>query len=485
MIPIFHELWMLVKGVMECISLLFWAGVIVGTVHFMFAVATMELVAKSEQFKDDSDVQYYFGSLFPSIFTLFQIMTFDSWAGIVRPIIYKAPETAIIFFLFMGIAGIVLVNLMTAIVVKNAFDALEEDEEAVAQQKKLQHMKIQRELYDMFRDLDEDGSGQLSKEEFTDVLDDVLFIRKMKVMDIDLEELPDIFDILDDGDGAISMDEFCMGLMRMQGVAMSRDMLKATQKMKQINQGFLEVSEDLSAYAEDTIDQVEDNLERTHEHFLEMQALTAEVLKKLDQIGLRKVLNESTMLLPTLPNPSLEAVLGDLKKGAKQKVDLQAQTIAVTVPPAEPPEGCMKALPATWTLRRRDEQREAARKQRKMKKATRPKQQLNRRQSEDDMMGVPLQFRDEWASLQVSTELPPLPPELTTLRTTAGGPGGAAAGEQKVIRLPASLVASLGASPAPASPAAPAPPAGSPPTVQAEDASFHPNAVPSEDYSVV
>ena len=33
-----------------------------------------------------------------------------------------------IFFLFLGIAGIVLVNLMTAIVVKNAFEAADADE---------------------------------------------------------------------------------------------------------------------------------------------------------------------------------------------------------------------------------------------------------------------------------------------------------------------------------------------------------------------
>ena len=39
------------------------------------------------------------------------------------------PEAAIIFLLFMGIASIVLFNLMTAIVVKNAFDASEADED--------------------------------------------------------------------------------------------------------------------------------------------------------------------------------------------------------------------------------------------------------------------------------------------------------------------------------------------------------------------
>ena len=34
-------------------------------------------------------------------------------------------------------------------------------------------------------------------------MDDFAFIRRMKTLDIDLEELPDIFEILDDGDGEL------------------------------------------------------------------------------------------------------------------------------------------------------------------------------------------------------------------------------------------------------------------------------------------
>ena len=40
-----------------------------------------------------------------------------------------------------------------------------------------------------------------------------------QVLDIDLEELPDIFDILDDGDGAITTEESLVGQQR--GVAVT------------------------------------------------------------------------------------------------------------------------------------------------------------------------------------------------------------------------------------------------------------------------
>ena len=103
---------MLVSGVLECTRLLFWsfvprllrlsiesssiisfgfvtrvdtAKVIIGVVHFMSAVVVMETITKSELFEDDEVVQRLFGSLSYSMFTLFQFMTFDSWAFYARP----------------------------------------------------------------------------------------------------------------------------------------------------------------------------------------------------------------------------------------------------------------------------------------------------------------------------------------------------------------------------------------------------------------
>lgn len=53
----FRELWMLVDGVLSCFNLLLWAGIIVGVVIYMFAVAALETITKSETFKDNAMVQ--------------------------------------------------------------------------------------------------------------------------------------------------------------------------------------------------------------------------------------------------------------------------------------------------------------------------------------------------------------------------------------------------------------------------------------------
>jgi len=489
MIPVFHELWMLVKGVMECMSLLFWAGVIIGTVHFMFAVATLELVVKTEQFKDDPLVNEYFGGLLPAMFTLFQIMTFDSWAFIIRPIIYREPATAVLFFFFMGIAGIVLFNLMTAIVVKNSFDAITEDEEAMAQLKHLEHQKMNQELREMFKDMDDDNSGTLSQEEFTDVLDDVAFIRKMKMMDIDLEELPDIFEILDDGDGQVSMDEFCMGLMRMQGVAMSRDTLKATHRLKRINDGFTEISQEMEHYSEDVCDNVENALDSSHENFLEMQALIAELLKQLNQIGIRKVVHESTAELPKLPEPTIGEILNETKRAAAAAEEQEERRESnpnrrknSMEPDLSLPGAMVKPIPPAWISRRREEEKQARRE--KNKTVARARKRLQEPEEEEappeEPLGpVAMEFQEEWNRLEVKIEVPPLHSATSPLRLTASGKGNFF----QTLSLPGGLVAPANApvhKPVPIG--APLPVAVPPPLPPRTDELRNlPNAVPQDD----
>ena len=71
----------------------------------------------------------WFGSLGTSFYTLFQIMTLESWSmGIVRPIMEVHPQAWAFFVPFIFIVSFIMVNLIIAIVV-DAMGALKEDTE--------------------------------------------------------------------------------------------------------------------------------------------------------------------------------------------------------------------------------------------------------------------------------------------------------------------------------------------------------------------
>lgn len=435
----FRELWMLVQGVMSCATLLIWVIVIGGMVHFTFAVFILELVAKSDSFKDDETVQQYFGTTMQGMFSLFQLMTFDSWSGIVRPIVEKAPETVLIFGLFMGVAGIVLINLMTAIVVRNAYDAGEGDLEAVLTAKLQENKKVSKELLETFQDLDEDGSGALSQEEFNDCLDDYLFVRKMKLLDIDLEELPDFFEILDDGDGQVDQTEFITGMMKMQGSAMNSDVLKATSKIKVENKHFSRLSDTFVRDAMETYTRIEGDMDNLHTGMNDIMQLTAEVMLKLDELGIRKILKSSMKDIPFVDEPDIQ----DLAKADKRHAAAQRRGIELVVEDdiedLLPPEAKLeKTVPSSWIIREGRShadknpgkallQRDPSLRERiKNNSATARKA---KQVTDDTAVTVSRELSHKWSFMHI-----PLT-EFSTLRTVASEPDGRLVPETKMTPL--------------------------------------------------
>jgi len=296
MMPQFHDLWMLIYGITGCLRLMFWAMIILGFVHWGFAVAVMETLAKSETFEQNPHVQELFANQATTMFTLFQIMTFDDWAQIVRPITDEMPLAAGIFFPFMGMAGILLTNVMTAVVIQRVFKST--DKEALDRKKEIARWKNVTALFNAFQEMDTDGSGRVSEEEFSDILDNVNFVRMMKVIDIDIDELPDIFHILNEGmGGSIALDEFITGVMRLQGPSLSRDMLKGSSRISKVNEGFTALDETTERQCT-SIQTWSEDLDKNHEEYVEMQVMVAEILEELETIGMREASRKGAAILP-------------------------------------------------------------------------------------------------------------------------------------------------------------------------------------------
>jgi len=89
-------------------------------IYYVFAVIATKLFA--EHFPQ------WFGSIGESLYSLFQIMTLESWSmGIVRPVMVEYPYAWIFFIIFILIATFTMLNLFIAIIV-NAMQSFTEQE---------------------------------------------------------------------------------------------------------------------------------------------------------------------------------------------------------------------------------------------------------------------------------------------------------------------------------------------------------------------
>merc|ERR1712083_620830 len=71
--------------------------------------------------------------------------------------------------------------------------------------------------------------------EFRELLEDDLLRTWASTMDIDTDELEELFNHIDDGDGNISSEEFVAGVMKMKGQARSADLIGLCSHVKRLD----------------------------------------------------------------------------------------------------------------------------------------------------------------------------------------------------------------------------------------------------------
>lgn len=107
----FPELQILVSAMLKAIPSMSWALVLLFIIFYIFAVFGSALYG--DNFPE------LFGGVGGSMFTLFQVMTFESWAtAVARPIMEVQPYAWIYFLVFILLTSITLLNVMVGIVVE-------------------------------------------------------------------------------------------------------------------------------------------------------------------------------------------------------------------------------------------------------------------------------------------------------------------------------------------------------------------------------
>jgi voltage-gated sodium channel len=120
LITVLPRLKMIVQALLSSLPGLGMIMLLQGLIFYVAAVISTKLFA--------TDFPDWFGSLGSSLYTLFQVMTLESWSmGIVRPVMDKFPLAWVFFVPFILIATFTMLNLFIAVIV-NAMQTLHEGE---------------------------------------------------------------------------------------------------------------------------------------------------------------------------------------------------------------------------------------------------------------------------------------------------------------------------------------------------------------------
>lgn len=122
------RLRLIIESLLQSVPSISWIVVLLGLVYYIFAVVGVNLFG--------ANYPEYFGDLGKATFTLFQIMTLESWSSAVaRPIMEDTPFAALYFVTFILIATYTTLNIFIAIVVNTMNEVslkdLQEEEEHI------------------------------------------------------------------------------------------------------------------------------------------------------------------------------------------------------------------------------------------------------------------------------------------------------------------------------------------------------------------
>eukprot|EP00927_Polykrikos_kofoidii_P021883 TRINITY_DN20591_c0_g1_i1.p1 TRINITY_DN20591_c0_g1~~TRINITY_DN20591_c0_g1_i1.p1 ORF type:complete len:541 (-),score=89.47 TRINITY_DN20591_c0_g1_i1:41-1663(-) len=208
-----REFWMLVRGFAASIKLMMYTFALVFVLIYVFGIIGVEVITKhSMNIGDSPDVEFqrhvdeYFSSLPRTMLTLVRYVCMDDLAESYSVLVKKDAALSIYFVAIIICLGIIVMNLVGAVIFNGTLEMNKEEEDAMAEAKKQEMHKLIQDLKALFVRLDEDKSGTITRDE----------IRRISPEDheklssaLGVNTPVEVFQAIDtDGSGRVSIDEF-------------------------------------------------------------------------------------------------------------------------------------------------------------------------------------------------------------------------------------------------------------------------------------
>jgi len=236
MFSAFRELWLLVGGLVNSLKALGWVGIVVVIVLYVCSILTTTEIGQNDDVYGsgpsyDGEVwpyKEYFGTVWKSMFTLFQVLTLDGWCDdIVRHVVHRQPVMAVFFVVFLLITAFGLMNVIIGIIVENTLAAAQVADSRVEQQEAYARKKAVEKLEQILAKSDVNRTGEISREELAAAGQSPVVQEQFKAIGLRFEEAQEIFGLLDyEGRGIIELKRFAASCRELVGGARRRDIVQ-------------------------------------------------------------------------------------------------------------------------------------------------------------------------------------------------------------------------------------------------------------------
>lgn len=224
----------LVTSILHTLKALFWALTLLGLIVYVFAVIFAQAVSdhrSDPEFPPLGEAESraadrYFGSLPETMLSLFMsIADGVSWQEVILPLKAMDLTWVFLFLFYVSFTFFAVLNVVTGVFCQSAIENAQNDHAAVVQNildNKESHLK---KITMLFSQLGADGiiTYDMLQEQFSTPAVREYF----ESLGLDISDAWSFFKLLDmDGGGAVEIEEFLMGCLRLRGNARAMDIAK-------------------------------------------------------------------------------------------------------------------------------------------------------------------------------------------------------------------------------------------------------------------
>jgi len=247
----FDSLYLLTASIASSASALVWSGVLICIVQLSVALVLSTFLLPyctdlSIPMDDRYEVYRYFGTFSRSMLSMFEL-TLGNWVPISRILSERVSEWYTIFTLaFQVILGFAVIKVITGVFLTETMKVASMDDSIMLKSKERAVRLHKEKMGRLFAHADLDANGGIDCLEFQTLLEDKEVRQWLASMELEIFSEQDgdaLFNMIDDGDGIVTLDELVKGVARLKGQARNVDLALMNRRLLELKQELLDMQQ--------------------------------------------------------------------------------------------------------------------------------------------------------------------------------------------------------------------------------------------------
>jgi voltage-gated sodium channel len=162
-----RQLEVLVEGIAASLKSMFWIGLLLGVLIYTCAIFCVVVIGRADYADSypDFDNHMFFGTIWRSMLSLFNIVLLTEWAEVIRPVFDNQPACIPIFVVFIIFTTFGILNVIIGVVVERTNEAAARIRRDDMEREMEQKMQVVQQLSQVMSELDKDQDSVLTEQE--------------------------------------------------------------------------------------------------------------------------------------------------------------------------------------------------------------------------------------------------------------------------------------------------------------------------------